>query len=213
MITNSAVSDMILPDNVIPIASQHRNRASEVLTRAFQPDPLYIYAFPDPDRRLRMLAILWRALVKYTLLYGDGYTTSDVRGVACWLRPGDMDMTAWRTLRSGLWIMPLRAAREERRRFFGMLTHLDRVHKKTVTYRHWYLLALGVDPDHQGRGVGGRLIAPVLERADEDRLPCYLETQTERNVRFYRKHGFDVATEGDVPGHGVRLWTMLRKPR
>ena len=201
------------PSNeVVPLASPHREQVAEALTCAFQPDPLYTYAFPDPERRTRMMRMLWRALVKYTLLYGDGYTTPDVKGVACWLPPGDTVMTAWRTLRSGLWIMPVRAGREERRRFFGVLGHLDEIHKRTMSIPHWYLLLLGVDPDLQGQGVGGKLIAPVLARADDERLPCYLETQTERNVRFYRKHGFEVATEGKIPGHGVMAWTMIREP-
>ena len=111
---------MTSSNEVIRLASPQRERAAGVLTRAFQPDPLYTYALPDPARRTRMLRMLWRALVKYALLYGDGYTTCDVKGVACWLPPGDTDMTAWCALRSGLWIMPVRTGKEERRRFFGV---------------------------------------------------------------------------------------------
>jgi ribosomal protein S18 acetylase RimI-like enzyme len=74
--------------------------------------------------------------------------------------------------------------------------------------RHWYLWVLGVQPDRQGQGFGGQLMAPILSQADRDGLPCYLETESERNVAFYRKHGFEVAHEGDIPGYGLRLWMM-----
>ena len=44
---------------------------------------------------------------------------------------------------------------------------------------HWYLALLGVDPALQGRGFGPHLMQPVLDRCDSDRLPAYLETDTE----------------------------------
>jgi ribosomal protein S18 acetylase RimI-like enzyme len=78
---------------------------------------------------------------------------------------------------------------------------------------HWYLMALGVDPPYQGQGIGGRLLQPALVRADEERIPCYLETQTERNVGFYQQRGFNVVSEGEVPGYSLRIWVMVREPQ
>ena len=70
---------------------------------------------------------------------------------------------------------------------------------------------LGVEPDRQGQGIGSALIQPVLGRADAEGLPCYLETTKERNVTFYRRHGFDVVAEGDLPDLGPPFWTMRRE--
>ena len=50
----------------------------------------------------------------------------------------------------------------------------------------------------------------LFPRRSPDRA---LETQNVRNVRFYRKQGFRVVSEGEVPGHGLRVWTMLRGNR
>jgi GNAT superfamily N-acetyltransferase len=61
-------------------------------------------------------------------------------------------------------------------------------------------MILGVGPEWQGQGVGSQLLQSVLARADADGVPCYLETGTEPNLRFYRRHGFEVAIEDDVPG-------------
>ena len=74
-------------------------------------------------------------------------------------------------------------------------------------------MILGVDPLFQGRGLGGAIVQPVVERADSEGLPCYLETSKERNLAFYRKHGFDVVHEGTMPGGGPRFWTMSRAAR
>ena len=75
---------------------------------------------------------------------------------------------------------------------------------------HWYLLGLGVSPLYQGLGVGGSLIQPILERADKEGLPCYLETDTDGAVRFYQRHGFEIIRTGEQP---VKFWTMKREPK
>ena len=93
-----------------------------------------------------------------------------------------------------------------------MIGYTERLHPRAMPGPHWYLMALGVAPASQGQGIGGRLIRPVLARADAAGLPCYLETETERNVTFYRKHGFAVLTAEAPPGHDLLLWTMARRP-
>jgi hypothetical protein len=58
------------------------------------------------------------------------------------------------------------------------------------------------------------LMRPVLERADTEQLVCYLETENERNVAFYLKHGFDLVVNGEEAGQsGVRFWTFRRNPK
>lgn len=70
-----------------------------------------------------------------------------------------------------------------------------------------------VAPAHQGRGIGGALLQPVLAQADRNRMRCYLETQHERNVAFYEKRGFQVQAQGRIPGPELELWIMTRDPR
>ena len=73
-----------------------------------------------------------------------------------------------------------------------------------------YLLFLGVEPGQRGQGIGSLLIKPVLKRADEENLPCYLETMKEVNLAFYGKHGFRVADEKQIPNGGPHIWALLR---
>ena len=53
---------------------------------------------------------------------------------------------------------------------------------------------------------------PVLREADVGGLSCYLETAKERNLAFYRKHGFEVVKEQTLGTDGPIFWTMLREP-
>ena len=77
---------------------------------------------------------------------------------------------------------------------------------------HWYLATLGTAVEQQGKGVGSALMRPVLDHCDAEGIPCYLESSKERNVPFYRRHGFEVVEEVPLSGDGPMLWTMWREP-
>ncbi len=189
-------------------------QASAVMGRAFENDPGWQYLIPDHARRLRLLPSFFHIVVSYSLRYGEVYTTPALEGVACWLPPGNTTPLFSRLARIGM--------REARlglelgwagfRRYTVMEAYVDAVHKQCAPGQHWYLWAIGVDPACQGQGIGGMLMQPVFARAGADGLPCYLETSKERNVTFYKNHGFSVVSEGVVPKSSLRVWAMLRKP-
>ena len=97
---------------------------------------------------------------------------------------------------------------------FGRLTrmraYMDEHHP--MERRHAYLWFLGVTHAAQGHGVGSRLLKFATERLDAEGLPAYLETQNERNVSLYTRHGFEVIHEGRPPPDGPKLWSMWREP-
>ena len=207
--------DTLRSGEAVRLVVSQMDRAVETLTRAFQADPAYTYLFPDAARRSRSLRALWQGVATYCLTYGEVYTTLEVRGVACWLPPGNTEVTLWRQLRTRMAlpraVMAFEAA--ERRRFLAALNHMEHIRRRIMPGPHWYLWALGVHPSHQGQGIGGRLIEPVLARSGAERTPCYLEALTEPNVAFYRERGFEVAHDSEVPRLELRVWAMVRKPQ
>jgi ribosomal protein S18 acetylase RimI-like enzyme len=78
---------------------------------------------------------------------------------------------------------------------------------------HAYLFFLGVTPPAQGHGVGTRLLTAKTDHLDATRRPAFLETATERNVGFYRRHGFEVVAEYRPAPEGPTNWAMWRAPR
>lgn len=183
--------------------------------RAFQDDPVYAYVFPDPVERKRCLERYMDAFFGFAKYYGETYTTRDTTGVACWISPWRAKPVLWQVLRTGF-AMPrvtLSFPKQARDRMVALASYLNRAHSQAVNGRHWQLAILAVDPAHQGQGIGSSLVGPILARADAEHLPCYLDTQSERNVRLYEKFGFFVASEGLVPGHPMRIWAMVRPPR
>ncbi|MCH8065691.1 MAG: GNAT family N-acetyltransferase [Chloroflexi bacterium] len=202
---------MTTDTQVITLLDSQRRQAGEVLSRAFFDDPLMEYIFPEEARRERPLTWLMERGARYGLRYGEVHTTAGVEGAAVWLPPGETDMTPLRMMRVGMLIAPFRVGLGAFRRFLAVSDYLEELHKRDVPPQHWYLAILGVDPSRQGQGIGGALIQPIIARSDSAGLPCYLETMKERNVAFYKKHGFVVVVEGDLPDGGPYFWTMKRE--
>ena len=193
-------------------AASHR-RASAVLARAFFDYALMVYASPDAGRRARGVSTLYGALVSDCLRHGEVYGTQDGAGVACWLPPERAHLTLLRQLRAGMLALPLRFGPVALRRLIAYDTLGRALHHEHAPMPHWYLAAIGVEPERQGQGVAATLMQPILQRADTEGLPCYLETHREANLRIYEKHGFETAARADPPGHDLPIWAMLRRPR
>jgi ribosomal protein S18 acetylase RimI-like enzyme len=79
----------------------------------------------------------------------------------------------------------------------------NKAHLEFSPSDHWYLQTLGINPPYQGKGYGTILMRYMLEKVDENPLPVFLETSTERNVRFYERLGFNVMKKYSVPGTDV----------
>jgi GNAT superfamily N-acetyltransferase len=199
---------------VIQLEPRKKAQAAQMLARAFMADPIYTALLPDDVEREPALERLFGGVLGYSLVHGLVHSTPAAEGVAAWLSPGNTTVTFWRMIRAGLGLplSMMRLSAQARRRFMDSLMYMDEIHKRLVPGPHWHLWVLGVEPRRQGQGIGERLLEPVLARADQDALPCYLETETENNVAFYRRRGFEVVSDGIVPDLEVRLWTMLREP-
>lgn len=79
---------------------------------------------------------------------------------------------------------------------------------------HYYLYFMGVDPAHQGTGVGGALLREITSQADRVGAPIWLETARDELVRYYGQWCFRVVHDEVVElASPLRMRTMIRAPR
>jgi GNAT superfamily N-acetyltransferase len=78
------------------------------------------------------------------------------------------------------------------------------------TQPHYFLGAVGTRFDCQRQGLASAVLAPILQRAEAEGAIAHLETSDRTNVGFYRRLGFSVTAEIDVPGGGPHVWAMAR---
>ena len=64
--------------------------------------------------------------------------------------------------------------------------------------QHWHLGPIGVLPSHQGLGIGSMLLERFCKEVDACQAKAYLETDWDKNVRFYEKFGFRLVAESEI---------------
>ncbi len=187
--------------------------AVETLARAFHDDPIVLYLFRRERRRPAAIRAFMAGALGDALPFDEVHAAvdgTDVLGIAAWLPPRANPQSVRRQLRQLPSLARVATIAPGAAVGLRMIAAMQRVHPHD---EHWYLHTLGVDPADQGRGLGGRLLEPVLARADDADLPCYLETAKEKNLAWYARHGFATRSELRPTKTGPPVWTMWRDAR
>ncbi len=180
-----------------------------VLVRAFDADPVVNYLLRRDAHRGRAFALCFAAFLKHvTMPHGETWIADNGAGAALWTPPGRSNVSMRTILAMGPSL--LRAVGLSRARSMGAAA--NRVQRKHPHTPHFYLFAIGVDPDQQGRGIGGALLQTVLRRCDAERMPAYLEASTPNNRRLYERHGFRATGEVMMAPDAPPVWLMWRDP-
>lgn len=188
--------------------------------RAFAEDPVMRWLHPDDDEFFSPGGEVLRSVMERWIEHNEVWCTDDVAALAVWIQPGrpggfedDLDAP------------PPPADLLERFSIIGPL-----MAEHTPAEEHWYLQLLATHPDWQRNGMGAALMTSMFERADAEGRACHLETETLVNVAYYRRHGFEIHSEFDIPTGthehrfssfgadpatevGPHMWGMLRPPR
>ncbi|HLI45132.1 MAG TPA: GNAT family N-acetyltransferase [Acidimicrobiales bacterium] len=191
------------------------NDIATVATRAFQFDPFFVYLSAHPLIRARGLALFWRSQMAALRDRGEGYGARGpdgrLLGVAVWLPPGTYPLPVRLQLRQAMGA--LRALVLRPKALVDGSRYLLAIEKAHPDEAVWYLNLLVTEPAVQRSGIGSALQQAVLERADLEAVPCYLETQNFDNLAYYRRFGYEVVEELRPVAGGPPLWTMRREPR
>lgn len=178
--------------------------AIDALILAFSTDPMARWSLPDPRKYLAAFPSIARAFGGSAFARGTSYIADGFTGTALWLPPGvepDED-----TLLQVLNENAGDDIKEDMPRIFEQMQNFH------PTEPHWYLPMIGVDPVHQGAGVGSALMTEALKAVDRDGLIAYLESSNPKNVSLYERHGFEIIGEIQS-GSSPVVRPMLRRAR
>ena len=198
---------------MLKLEKKHIKLASLMLARAFKDDPFNVYAFPDPEERVKKMPYAYQFLIRYYISYGRCFITSPkLEGAAVWIHSDNLGTSFWRMIISGAIWPAMKMGVETGRRVQVLSNYIEKKHRELVPNKHWYLFLMGVDPKYQGKGYASQLLNGMLSEIDGEGLPCYLETEVERNVPIYKHFSFDVIDRFTVPNTQLNLVAMLREP-
>lgn len=198
----------------VQVASAQRadlDRVAAALADAFRDDPVFAWLIPTDvrSRDARMLAFFTSMARSYIRRGKNAYVAGDGDAAALWSAPG-------------AWVLPfgeiVRETPSAANAFRGNLLRalrtqlqVESLHPKEPA--HWYLGYLGTRSTAQGKGIGSALLRHVLDEADANRTPAYLESSNERNLTLYQRHGFAIVEEIRALGAGPSIWRMWREPQ
>ena len=185
------------------LSAEEREQVLATIVLGFSSDPLVRWMWSDPAAYARSAAG-FDAFGGQAVDNNTAFVADEFHGVALWLPPGaKSDEEAFAAF-SQTAVDPAKMS--------DMMKLLEAMEAYHPEGDIWYLPLIGVDPIHQGRGVGAALMKHALTLCDADGLPAYLESSNPRNISLYERHGFEAI--GEIRIGGAPLVTpMLRLPR
>lgn len=184
--------------------------AADVLAQGMRDNPLHIAALGEnPDRRERALAVVFRAFL---------HMEATKKGKALGALKDDRLVGVWGMMRPGccqlappekIALLPKLIGHCGLGGTAKLLAQFGNWSKHDPKTPHWHLGPVGILRELQGQGIGSLLMAEFCKIVDAEKCAAWLETDKEINVKFYRKHGFEVVAEDTV--NGVPNWFMERK--
>lgn len=200
------MSDTTVTD-VARAAPAEADRLGEVLARAFHDDPVFTWVLPRPEARRDRLPSFFALFAEAFAPHGETYLTADGTGAALWAPAGVEPIGPQQAEEFGARLASI--LQEDAERGVHVEEVLEAYHPEEDCF---YLQFVGVLPEHQGRGLGSRLLTTVLQRCDAGGIPAYLEATSPLNRRLYERHGFETMAEIALPA-GPSLWPMWRRSR
>jgi ribosomal protein S18 acetylase RimI-like enzyme len=186
------------------------------LAQAFAHDPLMCSFFPYEQNSSALSYYTFRFLISHSLANGEvtlAHANDQIVGAALWLASENAERTLMDEIRHGGIAMLNKQGVKAILRQIRASAQMQQLHQTLMHAPHYYLSILGLTKEVRGQGLATQLITPMLERADYEKKPCYLDTHNEANINFYRHYGFEVVHEGVMKGLKVRHWVMIRQPR
>ncbi len=184
---------------------------SVLSAQAYHDDPLFSWMYPSISTRNNLKFMFKMGLI-HDFRHGFVYASENLSGFAAWVPYEKAIMSTVDMLKSGMFSFLL-ARGKALKHILVFNEFVEDRHRHHANFPHWYLHNLAVSPDLQKKGIASSLLAQSLALVDEQHLPSYLETQTEKNVVLYKRFGFTVLEATKVPGTEFNFWLMLREKK
>jgi GNAT superfamily N-acetyltransferase len=188
--------------------------AADMLARFLNDQPIASIFGNDEQQRMARFRAGYEPLLRYCCAHGYpqvAMAQGKLLGIALWMPPHGPRATPEEEKEFGLDLMPETFGEPVvRLRPLGNL--LRDLHMRDMPVPHWFLAMLVVDHAQQSKGIGGELLRPILQRADEGGLQCYADTIQLGLVTFFHHHGFKILADGIEPETRIQYWTLRREP-
>ncbi len=187
-------------------------QASSIISKAFFNDPLMVFLFPKTKERSFKLSSMMELLIRLGMKYGIVHITSpNLEGIAIWFPSNRSKITPLMGLLNGGISYFFKLGSKAVKKQNQFYKYIYSKHKKLMTSFHWYLSIIGINPINQGKGYSNILFNSMFNQIDKQNLPCFLDTNNEKNLPIYNRFGFKIIEKYEIPDSNLINWAMIRE--
>ena len=188
------------------------DRLAEVAADAYRDYPLHNWLTNgkyDAKASDLIMKISLKTMTEDAVIYAD---SEEINGFAAWLPFGFEGNKTMPFLMNGGLNLIFHSGFGIIGRLLTYENYAMNLKKKFTDNYDWYLYNLSIKKDAQGKGIASKLMRPMLQFCDDERMVAYLETNKESNVTLYQHYGFDLMSEELIPKSPVTHYAMVRHP-
>ena len=195
------------------VTEKDLDRLAEVAADAYLDYPLhnwFIGGSYDMIASKLLMQISLKSMTEDAVIYAD---SEEINGFAAWLPLGFTGNKTMPFLLNGGLKLILHSGFGIIGRLLTYENYAMNLKKEFTDHYDWYLFNLSIKKDAQGKGLASKLMRPMLQFCDDEKMVAYLETNKEPNVGLYRHYGFDLMKEEQIPKTPVTHYAMVRYPK
>jgi ribosomal protein S18 acetylase RimI-like enzyme len=194
-----------LPAGIKPANPLDWRQLGDITAEAFSEDPINRWIF-GTDAAMQAT---FRQLARDVYLpHGICHMIGDEAATMWSLSDTRQGLSPVQTLRLA-WSLMSKGSKGAMKRAMGAGEIMARHHPSDP---HLYLFTIGTRKAARGTGLGKAILRPMLDAADREGLPCYLENTNPANSGFYMSHGFERMEVFEVGQGSPPMEAMWREP-
>jgi ribosomal protein S18 acetylase RimI-like enzyme len=170
------------------VEASEKSLVIDILAESFIDNPSVNYVVRQDAKRKERIRRLMDYSFNVCHAFGEVWISDDRQACALALYP-ERKRTNPNTI---LWDVTLATSVIGLNRVGKVLSRESKIKAFHPNDPFCYLWFIGVKPSAQGTGKGSELLAQIINNSDLQGRPIYLETSVDRNLNWYKKHGFEI---------------------
>jgi len=166
----------------------------DILSKSFDSNLSVNYIIKQDEKRQRRISELMSYSFDVCYLFGEVFLSEDNNACALIVYP-DRKKTTLKTVLLDARLILKSVGLKNMRRALNREALIKKIQPKELMSYLWFI---GVESNHQNRGIGSKLLDDIINFSDQQNRPLYLETSTLKNLPWYQKHGFEIYHEEDL---------------
>ena len=195
------------------VKKEDLDRLADISADAYQDYPLHNWFTNgkyDKKASKLIMQISLKTMTEDAVIYAD---SEEMNGFAVWLPIGFTGSKTIPFLVNGGLELILHSGPSIIGRLLTYENYAMNLKKGFTDNYDWYLYNLSIKKDAQGKGIASKLLRPMLQFCDDERMVAYLETNKASNVDLYKHYSFELKKEEIIPKTTVTHYAMVRHPQ